>query len=341
MTGRAGTSHPKASHPEQWVLGLDGGGSKTALAYVSGAGEVVGPFYAPGINPFDRPDWEAVMRAFLSAHPAPGPLVRASLGLPGYGESPAFSARQAGVCADLLGPCPHSVMNDVEAAFVGAFAGGPGALLLAGTGSMVWAEDCSPQGGARQIRTGGWGEGFGDEGSAYWIGRRALGLASQSLDGRHTDADFAQALLTPVLDGPPTQTDLLMWYYGQTHVRSAVAKLARSVDELADAGQPTARTILLEASKLLAQHVMAARRQLGQPDLPWSYAGSVLGSRTVLGALTTLLGTPQPPALPPLGGALFHAASRAGFTTDTDWQTRVRATLLPTSTPQPLLQEQA
>ncbi|OLV16213.1 N-acetylglucosamine kinase [Deinococcus marmoris] len=336
MTARAGTSHPEASHPEQWVLGLDGGGSKTALAYVSGAGEVVGPFYAPGINPFDRPDWEAIMRAFLSAWPAPGPLVHASLGLPGYGESPAFSARQAGVCADLLGTCPHSVMNDVAAAFVGAFAGGPGALLLAGTGSMVWADD-----GARQIRTGGWGEGFGDEGSAYWIGRRALGLASQSLDGRHPDADFAQALLTPVLDGPPTQPDLLMWYHGQAHVRSAVAMLARSVDHLAEDGQPTACTILLEASKLLAQHVSAARQQLGTPDLPWSYAGSVLGSRTVLGALTTLLGQPQSPALPPLGGALFHAASRAGFTTDTDWQARVRAPLLSTSTPQPLLQEQA
>ncbi|WP_415784626.1 BadF/BadG/BcrA/BcrD ATPase family protein, partial [Deinococcus saxicola] len=255
MKGRAG-----ASQTDQWVLGLDGGGSKTALAYVSGAGEVVGPFYAPGINPFDRPDWEAVMRAFLSAHPAPGPLARASLGLPGYGESPAFSARQTGVCADLFGNCPHSVMNDVEAAFVGAFAGGPGVLLLAGTGSMAWAEDCSPQGGARQLRAGGWGEGFGDEGSAYWIGRRALGLASQSLDGRHADADFAQALLTPVLDGPPTQPELLMWYHGQAHVRSAVATLARSVDHLAEDGQPTARTILLEAAELLAQHVSAARQ---------------------------------------------------------------------------------
>ncbi|WP_175607545.1 N-acetylglucosamine kinase [Deinococcus marmoris] len=323
------------------MLGLDGGGSKTALAYVSSAGEVVGPFYAPGTNPFDRPEWEAVLRAFLSAHPAPGPLVRASLGLPGYGESPAFSARQVDICAELFSDCPHSVMNDVEAAFVGAFAGGLGTLLLAGTGSMVWAEDCSPQGGTRQLRVGGWGEGFGDEGSAYWIGRRALGLASQSLDGRHPDADFADLLLTPVLGEFPTQTALLTWYYGQTHARSAVAALARSVNDLADAGQPTAQIILLEAAELLAQHVSAARRQLGNPDLPWSYAGSVLGSRTVLGALTTLLGTPQVPALPPLGGALFHAASRAGFTTDTDWQARVRAPLLSTSTPQPLLQEQA
>ncbi|GGO40835.1 N-acetylglucosamine kinase [Deinococcus humi] len=326
----------RASQTEQtWVLGLDGGGSKTALAYVSGAGEVVGPFSAPGINPFDRPDWEAVMRTFLSAHPAPGPLTYASLGLPGYGESPAISARQADVCADLLPGCPHTPMNDVEAAFVGAFAGGPGALLLAGTGSMAWAHD-----GARQLRTGGWGEGFGDEGSAYWIGRRALGLASQALDGRHQDAAFAQVLLTPVLDGPPTQPGLLTWFYAQGHARSAVAGLARSVNALAEDGQPTARSILLEAAQLLAQHVTATRQGLGCPGLPWSYAGSVLGSRTVLDELITRLGPPQPPALPPLGGAVFHAATRAGFDTTTVWRTHVRAALLHPSDSTPLLQEQ-
>ncbi|GAA4017954.1 BadF/BadG/BcrA/BcrD ATPase family protein [Deinococcus rubellus] len=321
---------------QTWVLGLDGGGSKTALAYVNAEGEVVGPFYAPGINPFDRPDWQAVLTALLSAHPAPGPLHRAALGLPGYGESPEISARQDALSAELLPSCPLSAMNDVEAAFIGAFAGGPGVLLLAGTGSMAWGSS-----GRRQVRTGGWGEGFGDEGSAYWTGRRALSLASQALDGRHPDADFAQALLTPLLGGPPTPSGLLEWYYAHAHPRSAVAALARSVNELAEAGQRSAHAILSEGAELLARHVSAARHQLGCPELPWSYAGSVLGSRTVLGTLTTLLGSPQIPALPPLGGALFHAAAQAGFGTDPDWQRRVRTALLHLPSTSPTLQEQA
>ncbi|AZI44818.1 hypothetical protein EHF33_18010 (plasmid) [Deinococcus psychrotolerans] len=321
---------------QTWVLGLDGGGSKTALAYVNAEGEVVGPFYAPGINPFDRPDWQAVLTALLSAHPAPGPLHRAALGLPGYGESREISARQDALSAELLPGCPLSTMNDVEAAFTGAFAGGPGVLLLAGTGSMAWADD-----GVGRLRVGGWGEGFGDEGSAYWTGRRALSLASQALDGRHADAEFAQALLTPLLSGPPTQPGLLEWYYAQAHPRSAVAALARSVNELAGDGQLTAHAILLDAADLLAQHVSAARQQLGKPDLPWSYAGSVLGSRTVLETLTTLLGEPQVPALLPLGGALFHAAAQAGFGTDADWQRRVRTALLHLPFTSPTLQEQA
>ena len=66
-------------HRVTWVLGLDGGGSKTALAYAGPDGEVVGPFYAPGINPFDRPDWETGLTAFLQAHRLPAGAVSAGI----------------------------------------------------------------------------------------------------------------------------------------------------------------------------------------------------------------------------------------------------------------------
>jgi glucosamine kinase len=312
-----------------WVLGLDGGGSKTAHAYANREGEVVGPFYAPGINPFDQPEWESGLSSLLGAHPAPGLLSHATLGLPGYGESPTVSARQLELSSELL-PCPLSVMNDVEAAFVGAFAGGPGALLLAGTGSMAWAGN-----GQRQVRSGGWGDGFGDEGSAYWIGRQALSLASQGLDGRWPDAEFAEGLLTPLFGKVPEQAQLLDWYFGLTHTRSGVAALARAVDALAEAQQTTALRLLGEAADQLARHVQAARKLLGEPELPWSYAGSVLSSRTILSRLvSTLGGAPLTPRLPPLGGALFHAARQAGFNADHHWQMSLTTALLrPALTP--------
>lgn len=292
-----------------WVLGLDGGGSKTALAYLSAQGDLVGPFYAPGINPFDRPGWEGTLRAFLAAHPAPGPLEHATLGLPGYGESSDLTARQDEVCRSLLA-ASQTRMNDVQAAFLGAFPDGVGALLLAGTGSMAWASD-----GERHVRAGGWGEGFGDEGSAYWIGRAALGRASQAMDGRHPDTDFPALLLSELLGGEVTQARLLDWHHAQTHLRSAVAALARTVDALAQTGQPTALTLLDGAASELARHVHAVRAQLHLPALPWSHAGSVLTSRHLQAALRRDLGEPEPPALPPLGGALHHAAQHAGWAT--------------------------
>ncbi len=306
-----------------WVLGLDGGGSKTALAYANREGEVVGPFFAPGINPFDQPQWEAGLTAFLHAHPGPGPLSAVTFGLPGHGESPEVSGRQKSLSRELI-LAPLSVINDVEAAFVGAFAGGPGVLLLAGTGSMAWGSD-----GQRPVRAGGWGEGFGDEGSAYWIGKEALSLASQALDGRHPDRAFAAALLWPLLGQVPEQAALLGWYYGLPHVRSGVAALARTVDALADQGQPTALAILNAAAQLLSRHVTAAHALLHTDDLPWSHAGSVLNSKTVLARLEILLGqAPLPPVLPPLGGALLSSAQLAGFDAGPAWQRRVRTALL-------------
>jgi glucosamine kinase len=291
---------------DTWILGLDGGGSKTALAYLNQRGQVSGPFYAPGINPFDRPGWAAEFAGFVAAYPAPGPLVAATLGLPGYGESPAITAQQQSVCRRLI-PVPHTLMNDVQAAFSGAFPAGVGALLLSGTGSMAWASD-----GTRHVRTGGWGDAFGDEGSAYWIGRQALGLASQGLDGRHPDSEFARLLLESTLEGPPTPAQLLQWYHALPHPRSGVAALARTVNDLAVAGQPTALGLLDSAAQELARHVQSVWAQLGSGPLPWSFAGSVLGSPPLLAALTRLLGPPLPPALPPLGGPLYHAALQAG-----------------------------
>ncbi|GHF38183.1 N-acetylglucosamine kinase [Deinococcus metalli] len=310
---------------DTWILGLDGGGSKTALAYLGPGGQVSGPYTAPGINPFDRPGWAADLTAFLAAHPAPGPLAHATLGLPGYGESPAITAQQDEVCRSVLG-VPHSTMNDVQAAFVGAFPDGVGALLLAGTGSMAWASD-----GARHVRAGGWGDGFGDEGSAYWIGRAALSLASQALDGRHPDAAFAQDLLCPLLGGKVTPERLLEWHHGLAHVRSGVATVARTVDQLAATGQATALALLQSAAHELARHVHAVRAQLDAPSLPWSYAGSVTASRPLRDALVRELACePTAPALPPLGGALYHAATRAGH--EPAWALAVLSSALSTDT---------
>src|SRR5690625_7776141 len=70
--------------------------------------------------------------------------------------------------------------SDVYAAHVGAFSGGPGLLISAGTGSMVLGVDSA----GNRVRAGGWGYLYGDEGSATWIAREAIRAALQTTDGR-------------------------------------------------------------------------------------------------------------------------------------------------------------
>lgn len=179
------------------------------------------------------------------------------------------------------------------------------------------------------MRVGGWGEGFGDEGSAHWIGLQALQKLAWTLDGRLEDQVFKRALLEFI--GVRDAEGLLSWFYGLEHRRSRVAGLARSVDQLADAGNGTARTILLEAAELLAAQARTAWRTLGlNANASLSYAGSTFKSRTVLegvrSALETL-GRWESPVASPLAGALFDAARRAGWDMDRGWLEKIHRVL--------------
>ena len=51
-----------------------------------------------------------------------------------------------------------------------AFGAGPGVIAIAGTGSIVYGRDAA----GHTARAGGWGFAVSDEGSGYWIGRRAI-----------------------------------------------------------------------------------------------------------------------------------------------------------------------
>jgi glucosamine kinase len=72
--------------------------------------------------------------------------------------------------------------GDEEIALDGAFHGGPGVLVIAGTGSNVVGR--SPQG--EIFHLGGWGPVLSDEGSGYWIGLQAVRATLQAMDRGET-----------------------------------------------------------------------------------------------------------------------------------------------------------
>lgn len=301
------------------VLALDGGGSKTDLALVAQDGGVLWRGRGAGVNPFDQPRWADLLRGLLAQVPQPYRAV--GLGLPGYGEAPELTALQD-VFGRSLG-VPLALVNDVEAAHLGAFAGGAGSLILAGTGSMVWAADAA---GGR-IRVGGWGDSLGDEGSAHWLGREALNRLTRALDGRLEAGGLDRALLDalraqrPNLAAHSSPALVLGWLAGLAHPRSGIAALARVVDEAADTGEPQACALLAQAAEELALAARAAQRQLPTAGPRWSMAGGVAHSRTLRAHLLDALGPQhfQEAALPPLGGAALLAARLAGWPSTPAW----------------------
>jgi glucosamine kinase len=70
------------------------------------------------------------------------------------------------------------ILGDQEIALDAAFAGGPGILIIAGTGN-----NCIGRSPAGQLfGAGGWGPVLGDEGSGYWIGLEAIRAALRAQD---------------------------------------------------------------------------------------------------------------------------------------------------------------
>jgi N-acetylglucosamine kinase len=299
------------------ILGLDSGGTKTVLAFADRSGQVLSLRLGPGLDPSADCNWPGLLQALLARDDQLPirDIDAAVLGLPFHGEVEQYSDEQASVARELI-PGNTLVQNDVRIAFDGALAERAGVLILAGTGSMAWA---SLNGrGDPHIRVGGWGDAFGDEGSAYWIGREALGAVSRHLDGRVSMPEFSAEMLSALGLKPD---ELIGWCYALENRRMGLAKLAVTVSALAEAGNADAVAILDAAADCLAEHITAAWRQTkAETPLRWSYAGGVLASALVRKSIAEKIGCdPVPPRLPPVGGALLRAANNAGWSIDDAW----------------------
>jgi glucosamine kinase len=228
------------------------------------------------------------------------------------------------VIAAAFGKVPQRVLNDVDAAQIGAFGGGAGILILSGTGSMAWARDAA----GRSYRVGGWGETIGDEGSSHWIGRRVLGLVSQSIDGRAAPTPLADAVFEHLqLDRTDPVNALEGWVSRLKSLRSGIAALAPIADRLAAAGDAGAVAILDQAAEELVRHVRTIARLAGLP-LAWSYAGGTFSSRVLREAVAARIGSPpRLPLLPPIGGALLAAAQHLDWQTHPPWIERLAASI--------------
>ncbi|MGH9434496.1 MAG: BadF/BadG/BcrA/BcrD ATPase family protein [Terriglobia bacterium] len=213
---------------------------------------------------------------------------------------------------------PHlSVVHDSVNALAGAAAGGPGIIVIAGTGSVARGHD----GRGREMRVGGWGHLFGDEGSAYWIGREAVRAAARETDGFGPGAEIARLIFSRLALN--SAYDVMEKYYSGELSREHLANLSVWVNEAATCGDLISTEILQAAGRHLAEAALAILSHLfgGKNVGPVKvcYTGGVFESRFVLSSFrqTVLSRFPQTevlaPAFPPVFGSLFLAYRSAGI----------------------------
>ncbi|KPF42226.1 hypothetical protein IP87_14800 [beta proteobacterium AAP121] len=270
---------PGAPAP-RWWLGVDGGGTHTRLRLAAAGGLVVGEGLAgpSALGQGAAAAWLAIDTALAAAAAKAGLPKPAwadcalAAGLSGAGVgrwAEAFRDADPG-CAALL------LASDGEAALDAAFAGGPGVLLIAGTGSVCEVRRADGQ----RATVGGWGWRCGDEGSGAWLGRQALVHTQRALDGRAARAALARAVWASVQAAGDCSAATLgdeaaaaaLQAYGDRAQQSAFAALAPCVTQAAVQGDPAAEALLAQAAQELDALVHAA-----DPSgrLPVVLAGSV------------------------------------------------------------------
>lgn len=213
----------------------------------------------------------------------------AGLGLAGL-RSEEDGAR---IAAELTGRTGARVAvgDDTDAALAGAFRGGPGIVVIAGTGSGAAGRDAA----GRSVRVGGHGYLLGDEGGGYWIGRRAVGAAMRAADG--TGPATALSALLERAFGSITGAEQQV--HSRPTDRELLARLVPAVALAARDGDAVAAEILAGAGRHLAELAAAVRDRLG--PLPVAGVGGIFRCAPVAAAFTTATGAVDPAEPPELG----------------------------------------
>jgi glucosamine kinase len=160
-------------------LGIDGGGSRcrarirqadgTLLAEALGGPSNIYQDFSGAVGTILSTAGEAAAAAGVKTHD-----LHAGLGLAGI----VTSVGKEKIEGAGLPFASVTVDNDAYAACIGAFEGGDGGIVIAGTGSIGFAL----VGGERHM-VGGWGFQLGDHGSGAWVGHHAVRRAALALDG--------------------------------------------------------------------------------------------------------------------------------------------------------------
>ncbi len=267
MDAGSGTGRPPGTMP--YLIGVDGGGTRTTVVIADAAGAELhrgqGP---PGLvdprNPAATAEALAgVIGGIVSRAGCDPPAAALCAGLAGA----AYAAEREAVTSVLLasGLARRVVVRtDGEIALEAAFGGGPGILLISGTGSTAYAR--SDLGAT--ARCGGWGMWVGDEGSGYAIGRAALRAALQASDGRGPPTSLLELLLHDLQLPEPSAVPP---WIGRAS-KAQVAALVPLVIDVAAAGDEVAKALLEQAAEQLARHGDA----LADRFSPWNNPPSVV-----------------------------------------------------------------
>ncbi len=266
-----------------YAVGIDGGGTKTTACVISSDGKHFVRIVGDATN-YNIKEEKKIQHVIAE--------LTAQLGQKTGIEKP----RVLGVCLSGLGqPGPRArirhlvqerelaeeyhVDHDARAALFGAFAGGAGIILIAGTGSIAFAQNAEGE----LFRCGGWGYLLGDEGSGFDIARKGLTAALKDFDGRGPKTSLRRAFEKEL--GVARIDEAVPKIYSDYSGRGQLARFAPIVFEHSRRGDAAARGIIADAGRAYAELVLALLPQLKtEGAVPVALLGNIFKAGELLTA---------------------------------------------------------
>jgi N-acetylmuramic acid 6-phosphate etherase len=243
--------------PSEKILGVEGGGTKTAWVVVEAVAGVAeaGPQFRildegklPASNfrltTLDR------LRAIFSQ--LPREVDRAGVFLAGCGPGEDRESLSR-LCAEIWPRAKIVTGNDRDSGLAAALGHADGIVVNAGSGSSVTGRRNN-----RVENAGGWGHILGDAGGGYFLSIQALRLILREYDLHRGEVQFTAKILHAL--SLNNLDELVRW--AQTADKMEIAMLAPTVFEAAAGDDPRVIEIIEEGARVLCEYTEAVASRL-------------------------------------------------------------------------------
>ncbi len=235
-----------------YLIGVDGGGTKTECVIGNLDGKVVGKGFSGPSNPRNSGIEKAVFNIGEAVRNSFSQLEKKDVfsvvvGIPAFAEE--YKEEEENIKKSILENLSDFlikeiiILSDQEIAFRSGTEDDNGVLVIAGTGSVArgWNE-------GKDVKIGGWGW-LADKGGALQVGQDAYKKTAEALDGR-----IEKSLLTEMIlknFNAVSINDINKVVY-KKEVGEIFSPLSLIVNEAAIKGDETAKNILIDHSRYLA-----------------------------------------------------------------------------------------
>ena len=262
-----------------YYLGIDGGGTKTQFTIINENIEVIesikkgtSHFKQIGLNRVEKVLRDGLDEILCKSNIKLEQIDGVGIGIAGYGNIKKDREEIRKVIEKVFKSLKYILKNDVEIALNGALNGEDGIVIVSGTGSIALSKINN-----QYKRCGGFGYTIGDEGSAYWIGKKIIEIFSKEVDGR-LEKTYIYEIIKNNLK---LSNDYDFIKYINEDIKSdrlEIAKFSKVCFEAAKLGDENAINIFNLAAKELSELINLLIKDFNYNNVKVSYIGGVFKS---------------------------------------------------------------